>query len=171
MSTFVKTNTMGSLVITDGTTPTPLTLTVPFEQGDFQISGLSAILREVVKHETRGKFTSASYGSRTYPSGSFSCKVTRLTQASTNSTIMDFITGKSGTSYAARLSTLAGEVEALNLAFTMEGTDFGDAADHTFNMTKVVFTSVDFAEGEANTLSFTFEVLGAITGDIVCDEG
>lgn len=161
-STFIKNNTMGSITLSDGT-GTPVTLAVPFVNGDFALSGLVPDLREVAKYETKGALTSIAYTNRIYPSGSFSCKFAEFTDA-TNGTIIDFIrhTG----AYSSNVSTQGsgtGLVKTIDLDFDIEGTDFGDDTDHSIALTDVRVTDIGYAQGDPDSLSISFEVLGTVT--------
>lgn len=51
--TVVRHDTDGSITLLDGT-GTPVTIVVPFTQGDLTIDGLSKDLREVVAYQSRG---------------------------------------------------------------------------------------------------------------------
>jgi len=66
--------------------------------------------------------------------------------------------------FSSAVSTLGAnaEVYAVKLTLTIEGTDHGDAADHTIVLDDCT-CSVDFAEGDPNSLSVSFTCYGAIT--------
>ena len=74
--------------------------------------------------------------------------------------------------YSGNVSTLGAnaQIYAVDITLTIEGTDFGDSADHAFVLTDCVVTMDEFAEGEEDLVSFSFEVLGDITGDLACSE-
>lgn len=160
VSTFVKNNTNGEIRVADANA---LGMTLQFDQGDFTVGPIMDILQEVVKYERRGKFKSLNLSSRVYPTGSFTACVTQFTDA-TVAMFMDFILGTGA--FAARVGTLPGPKFACNITFKMEGTDFGDDDDHEFTLHDCIVTIDNFTEGDPNLLSFSFEVLGPITGDI-----
>lgn len=154
--------TDGSLTLADGT-GSPVTLVVPLTVGDFSLSGLKkdAKARATNVYEARGQVTGLRRGAREYPTVSFSAQCADISDA-TERTALDFIL-KQG-SYNANISTsvAAGDVYTLNVTLTIEGTDLGDASDHTIVMNDVEFTSA-FAEGEPNTLTFEGVVYGNVT--------
>ena len=71
-SSYVKTNTMGTLTILDGGA---VTLALLYDRGDVQIGTLKARLNAVKAIERRGKWVSDAYAERVYPAFSFSCYV------------------------------------------------------------------------------------------------
>ncbi len=80
----------------------------------------------------------------------------------TNVTPLDFIRKKGA--YASNVSTTTalGDVYTIDIVLTIEGTDLGDAADHTFTL-EDVDCRADFAEGEPNTLTINGTIYGTIT--------
>ena len=46
--------------------------------------------------------------------------------------------------------------------WTVEGTNFGDAADHVLTANDVHITSCDIAEGDPNSYTISFTVYGAL---------
>jgi hypothetical protein len=68
--TVVRHDTDGSITLLDGT-GTPVTIVVPFTQGDLTIDGLSKDLREVVAYQSRGTLHSIRYGDKTFPTVTF----------------------------------------------------------------------------------------------------
>lgn len=159
-STVIKQLHDGIIDLEDGTTPTAVTLTVPFSVGDLSVSGLQQTQRAVTKYETRGVFNSARLGGRTYPTGSFSAHLADYSDG-TEQTLIDFFLAQA--SFSANVSTLGAnaEVYAVKITLTVEGSDHGDTADHTIVMDDCVCT-LDTSEGEPNTVSVNFEVLGTI---------
>lgn len=160
VSSYAKTNTMGAIGLADGT-GTPVTLSLPYDRGDFSLSGLSHVLNEPVAIERRGKFVSLAHGARRYPQVSFSCIVTSLTQSTGTGTAADFLLQREA--YSANVSTLGtGHPYTVDVTLTIEGTDFGDSADEVITCTDVYITDCSFAEGEPNTLTFTGTVYGTV---------
>jgi hypothetical protein len=163
LSTVTKHFTDGSITLKDGT-GTPLTLTVALSVGDLTISGVETdtLGRTVNAYETRGVLRSLRRGARVYPTVSFSAHLADVTDAS-DKTLFDFIL-KRGAS-ASNVSTTAGtgDVYTLDVVFTIEGTDLGDAADHVITLEDVHFTS-DLAEGEPNTISASGTIYGTVVG-------
>jgi hypothetical protein len=159
-STVVKNFTDGTILVADGT-GTPLTHTDNFTQGNLTINGLSQTLNEIAKYECRGSFKSARHTNRTYPTGSFSLMMTDVSDA-TDSTLIDLLLAQNSRSAAVSTLGANAEVYAVDITLTIEGTDHGDSADHTFVMTDCVCT-VDVAEGDPNVITVNFEVLGTVT--------
>lgn len=162
-SSFVKNNMDGSLVISDAT-GTPITLTVPFEQGNFTLSGMKKALRETVAYQSRGVLSTVRHTGRTFPTGSFSAMMTSFTSASANS-LSDAIL-KNG-AFASAVSTLGAnaDVYTLKLTFAVEGSNFGDSGDHSFVLNDCE-CSIDFAEGDPNVFTVSFTCYGTVTGDL-----
>ena len=159
-STVVKNFRDGTLSVADGA-GSPAAHTVAFEAGDFSVSGLMANHKEVTTYLDRGDLGSVRYTNQTFPSGSFSLHFTDLTDAG-YSTLADLLLKKG--SHASAVSTLGAnaEVYAVKLTLTIEGTDHGDSADHTIVLDDCT-CSVDFAEGDPNSLSVSFTCYGTIT--------
>jgi hypothetical protein len=154
----------GTLTLRDGS-PTPVTLTLAFERGDFAFSGLSAALNETAKVERRGQFVTAVHGARVYPTVSWSAWLADLTVASAPSSALDFLL-RSG-AYASNTSTLgSGRPYAIDIIWDIEGTDLGASADDqvVWNDCLPILEGTEAADG--NTISCSCEVLGAITGSI-----
>jgi len=163
LDTFVKTNIHGTISLADGT-GAPVTMTLAYDQGDFTVGPLKAVLNETVKIERRGRFMSAAPGARIFPSGSFSAMVHQFTDA-TADVLTDFLLQQG--KYSANVSTLGAThpVYTVDLTFLIEGSDFG-GTDSTVTFTDCDVTIDSLAEGEPDAFSISFEVLGAITGDL-----
>jgi hypothetical protein len=163
ISAVVKNFRDGTLVISDGTTPTPLSLTVQYEAGDFSISALNEGYVETTVYTDRGEFGSLRKTNRTFPTGSFTAHFTDLQDAS-NATLYGLATWTGF--FAAGVSSLGTASDAKTyktLVWTCEGTNFGDASDHVLTLADVRITSVDIAEGDPNSYTVNFTVFGAIT--------
>jgi hypothetical protein len=155
----------GSITLSDGTDPTPLELTVLFDQADFSISGLSDEMTDVTPYQSRRTLHSIRRGALTFPTGSFSVMVSEFSETSVG-TLFDLIHGTTGTPFAARVSTTAakGDVTTFDLTLAVEGTDAG-GVDGTLTFEDCHLTW-DFSEGDPNTASFSFTVYGQISGDL-----
>jgi len=151
----------GTMTLKDGT-GTPLTAVVQFDQGTLTLSGVKVDLRQVEKYEYRGVLTSVRKTGRAYPSGSFTCGIGEFSEASAG-TVLDLIHADSV--YSARVSTrTGGDVVTFDLDIAIEGTDFG-GADGSLVLEDIDI-GWDYSMGNADTLSFNFEVLGDISGDL-----
>jgi hypothetical protein len=155
----------GTILINDGTTPTALALTVQYENGDFSLSGSNYSSTGPVDHTKyldRGELGSIRRTSRTFATGSFSCQMTEFSDA-TNQNVWDIV-NRSG-AFAAAVSTLGANADlyCLKITLNVEGSNFGGSeTDHTLVLNDCR-CSIDFAEGDPNSFTINFEVLGAIT--------
>jgi hypothetical protein len=135
-STIVKHFTDGTITFEDGT-GSPVTLTLPLGIGDFSASGFQESQQDVNVYQSRGVLRSLRKGAKNFVSGSF-----------------DFVLQQNA--YSANISTLsASDVYAIKVTLTIEGTDLGDAADHTLVLDNSVVT-LDISEGEPDTIAFSF---------------
>ena len=143
----------GALTLSDGT-GTPVTLVVPFDNGDFTVSGFNADDAELKIYKTRGTKRSFRKGQDLEYSGSFSAAFADLSDA-VESTLIDFV-NKSG-SYSGNLSTSVdkGDVYTNDLLWTVT---YGGET-HTITLSDCYITW-DVSEGEPDSFSITFQVLG-----------
>jgi hypothetical protein len=160
ISAIVKNFRDGVLTLSDGTTPTPLTLTVQYEAGDFSITGLNQGNTEATTYLDRGVLGSVRLTNQTFPTISFTAHMTDISDA-TNKTLWDAV-NKTG-SFATAVSTIgSSDVYGLTVKLVVEGSNFGDPTDHEITCVGV-HLSLDFAEGDPNSFSLTGTVYGAIT--------
>jgi hypothetical protein len=152
----------GSIVLSDGTSGTPLSCTVRFDSADFSASGLSAAQREAVVYQSRGVLRSVRNGALQFPTLTFSMMVTDLTDSDAG-TVLDFL-HKTG-SFSARVSTNTTQTERFfcTIVYTIEGSTYGDAADAVMTFTLCDVSEYTIAEGEPNTISLTFTCYGTAT--------
>ena len=157
-STTVKNFRDGTLKIEDAAGATH---TVQFEAGDFSVSGLLPNGKELATYLDRGDLASIRHTNVTFPSGSFSMHMADITDAG-YSTAADLMLKKG--SHSSAVSTLGAnaEVYTVKLTLTIEGTDHGDGNDHTIVLDDCA-CSVDFAEGDPNSLSVSFTTYGSVT--------
>jgi len=170
LATFVKNFQHGTILINDGT-GTPLAATLTFDNGDFQASGITKTLREVVKYERRGALKSVGHTTRTYPTFTFSCMVAELTSATTGLAV-DILLAQNA--YSSAVSTLkvspitTHPVYTVKLTFTIDTVTFESGVSSVgWVMNDCYITDIQFAEGDPDTLTFSGEVLGAMTGAII----
>lgn len=156
----------GTISLSDGTTPTALELTARFDQGSFSVSGIQDALRDIRAYQSRGKLRSLRKGERVFPTGSFSVMLTEFSETSVG-TLLDWLLKTASTPFENRVSTTAdiGDADTSDVTFTMEGTDYGDSADHavTFHDMHLV---ADLSEGDPNTLTVNWTLYGGISGDL-----
>lgn len=174
---YYKNFSHSTIVLTDGTSGTALSHTADTDQGNMSITGVVPGLRESSDYERKGAWVSSAFTTRKYPELSLSFFLAAWKDTGSG-TISDFVLGTTGTPYASRVSTIApsgataGKVPfACSIAATLEGTDYGDSADHTGTLTKCKITTFDvLQEGDPNTVNLSAKVLGAITGDFAASE-
>lgn len=160
LSTVIKNFRDGTITLKDGT-GTPLDVIVQFEDGDFNIAGLNQGNYEVTPYLDRGEFSSLRKTNRKFPAFSFTAKMTELSDA-TNENLLDMVM-KSG-AFAAAVSTLgaSADVFTLDVVLAVEGSNYGDASDHTLTM-EDCHLSIDFSEGDPNKFTVNGTVYGTIT--------
>lgn len=165
VSTIQKSNVSGSLSFAVGAT----SLALLFDKGDLNIADLHAVLNAVAAVERRGKFQGLVHGARVYPTFTFTAWITQFSEATGTGDLIDWVLRKDA--YSALVSTIGqGLPFTSDLTYTLEGTDFGDSADHTFTMHDV-YLSCSYAEAaEGLTLSVSGTVYGEFEGDIDIDE-
>lgn len=162
ISTVCKNFRDGTILLEDGT-GTPIALTLQFENGDFSIAGLNEGNYEVTTYLDRGELGCIRKTNRSFPTGSFSAHFTDLSDG-TEKTLFD-LANKTG-AFASAVSTLGANADVMtyDLTFSVEGTDFGDAADHVLTLADVRIDDYSLAEGDPNTQSISFTVYGAVSG-------
>ena len=160
-STVIKNFRDGTLVFTDNTGGTPLSLPIVYEAGDFSIDNLNEGLVETTAYLDRGEFATLRKTNRVFPSFSFTAHLTDLSDG-TDKLLYD-LARKTG-AFAAAVSTLGTAADAMTykLTWTCEGTNFGDTADHILVLNDARVT-VSLSEGDPNSFSVSGIVYGAIT--------
>ena len=159
ISSVVKNFRDGTITLSDATTPTPLSVTVQYEAGDFSITGLSQGNTEVTTYLDRGDLGSVRLTSRTFPTFSFTAHMTDLSDA-TNKTLWDAV-NKTGAFAAAVSGITSSDVYGLKVLLSVEGTNFGDPTDHSLELNGCHLT-IDFSEGDPNSFSLNGTVYGTI---------
>lgn len=168
LSDFVRNDTMGTIVLTDGT-GTPVTLTVAYDMGDVAISGLGGEdLNETNDYESRGNYISSAAGARRYPQITFSAFFTGES-ATTPGSPQAFLMKQ--TPYTANVSTKgAGRRYMVDFTLNIEGTEFG-ADDWSTTFHDCVCMEASFGEArDGNKFSFTLSCKGEVTGSMALDE-
>ena len=148
----------GTITLTDGS-GSPISLTVQYEAGDFAISNVMQSQTEVELYLDRGSFHNVRKTNFAPATFSFTATMTDLSDA-TEKCLWDAV-NKSG-AFAAGVSRGDTDVWLLQVGLTIEGTDFGDAADHTLVLDKCHLT-LEFSEGSPNTFSLSGTCYGAIS--------
>ena len=160
VSSVVKNFRDGTILIEDGT-GTPLAVTVQYEAGDFSITGLNQSNTEATTYLDRGELGSVRKTSRTFPTFSFSAHMTDLSDA-TDKLLYDAVNKTGAFSAAVSTGGTASDVYMLKVTLTIEGSNFGDSADHVMIMNNC-HLSLDFSEGDPNSFSLNGTIYGAIT--------
>lgn len=160
-STQPKSALKGTIVLSDGTTPTPVALTIPFTRGDCQIGPLSEDLNEPVVISARGLVVGFTRGAPRLVQVSLSAYAGNVVGDDTVApgSVLEFVTGTGA--YAANVSTLgANRKMAVDVTLNIEGTDWGDSADETITPEDTV-VDVNFQEAmDGNVISLTGQSLG-----------
>jgi hypothetical protein len=167
LSDVPKSANSGVIRLSDGTTPTAVSLIVSWANGDFDHSEIADVLNEVEAVEVRGKFKGLVTAGRIYPTFSFTAVAVEFTNASAGA-LADFILKRGG--YAANKGTLGdGQPYTIDCAIGFDGEVFGDDDDH-----QVIFRHcrcrIKFAEGSTNTFSVSGTCYGEIGGDMAVAE-
>lgn len=152
-STIIKTKRDGVITIADNAGVN--TYQVAFEAGDLSISIPG---RTISLFLDRGVITnppSIRFGDDQPMTGSFTANLRDLTDAAAD-TLVDLLTGPSG-NVASWVSTMGanGEVFTVDITWAIEGTDHGDAADHTIKLLNCYLTGT-VADGDPATVSIDF---------------
>lgn len=154
-STIVKNFRDGKLVLSDRKSPTPTTLEITLEEGNFQMSVGGY---EIVDVYDRGEFATPRKGKAQKCTWQITAHATEFSSSS-DITIFDLCTegGKAwgGSGFQSSYGANA-EVKALDVTFTMEGTAHGDAADHSIKLEHSTF-KMSFTEGQTNSFSIQAE--------------
>ena len=162
ISSVVKNFRDGTIKLADGT-GTPIEVTVQYENGDFSLSGSNYSSTGAVEHTKyldRGELASVRKTNRSFPTGSFTAHLTDLSDG-TEKTLWDAV-NKTG-AFASAVSTLGANADlyCLDITLTISGTVLGDSADHTLVLSDCR-CSIDVAEGDPDSFTINFEVLGSI---------
>ena len=157
LNTGVNNFTDGSIVLKDAT-GTPITVTAQYSNGDFAAAGFQNGQREITHYEARGVITSIRKTTVKLISGSFTCQMTGLTNATAFAADAVMKTG----AFAAGVSTISAnaEVWAVTIVWSEATVNGGTAA--TMTLTNCVVT-MDVSEGDPNSLSFSFTCYGTAT--------
>jgi hypothetical protein len=168
---YLKNFAMGTLTLSDGTSPTALTFALDMDNGDIQITGLRPGLRESQPYERKGQFVSEAFTTRRYPTVTLTFQFEAFSLAA-GGTIADWVFGDGA--HSARVGTLtpSGATDskvpfACDASLVVEGSDYGDSGDHTLSWDDWVITDFGFSEGDPNTFSISGEVRGAFGDDLV----
>jgi len=152
ISTILKTKRDGSLLISDNAAGN--SLTVEFEAGDLTIDIPQESVINGLDRGRIGATPSLRYGDDQPITFSFTAYLRDLSDA-TYATLEEIVTlgGDVGANWVSTMGA-TGEVFTLDLKWTIEGTDHGDAADHTLTLNYCTFRG-SFTEGDPNTINIS----------------
>lgn len=157
-----------SVTLTDGTSPTPVTLTLTNDTS-VSIEGLTGKdLNEVVAVQRRGGHYGLAHGQRVYPTVTIEYIHNGFVGASSApGTPFEFVTLQG--LYSSNASTTSGgtrSVPTINVTVAIEGTDYGDT-DMTITLEDCYLQSHTLlSEGEPSTYSMTLVCTGVVSGDL-----
>lgn len=159
-STAPKVRRDGKITLKDGTTPTPISLVVDYEEGNFSFEQTKAD-RTIIRD--RGTIKSVRKGDDQPLTGSFTIYMRQFTSATAGS-VLDFI-NKTG-SYSSNVSsssTVSTDEYAVNIEFEVDGDAVGDDDGDTTATFDTCICTASFAEGDPNTITVSFECFNGIT--------
>jgi len=159
--------------VSDATPSTPLTASFGMFNGNVSISGLNRKMKDVVTYTTRGGLPTVRHSDRINPSFTLEFHLANWSgtvDAEGNSEHSPYDVFNRAGAWAAAVSTLptsfgGGDVFAVNLTITLEGTDLGEAGDHVLTFERCVgICSANIAE--PGTWSVEVTCYGNVSGDI-----
>lgn len=151
ISTIPKTLRDGTLTFTDGVR----SLVVDFEAGDLKIDIPQEAVSLFLDRGQIGATPAIRYGDDAPMTGSFTAQLRDLSDA-TYATLEELVTqsGYVGSTWVSTLGANA-EVFTVTLTWDVEGTDHGDATDHSLTLPYCVVRG-GFSEGVPNTINISF---------------
>lgn len=166
-----------SIVITDGAA---LTYTPSLFDGEISISNFRRKQRDINVHEVRGQLKGLRHSGRVYPTFTLTIKLANYTgsvdvDGATETATPGDVFNRLGT-WAAATSTLATnlggtDVHCVDVEVQIEGTDIGDAADHTITLHSVYGVPQVTHAADGSTWVIECTAYEGVTGDITMLEG
>ena len=153
ISTIVKTKRDGTLAIKDGAS-SPDTFTIAYEAGDLSITIPGPATNAYLDRGVLGATPSVRYGDEQPITGSFTAYLRDLSDGAYVTLAGILSQSGSAASWESTLGANA-EVFAVQLVYTIEGTDHGDSADHTITLNHCVLNG-SISEGDPSTISINF---------------
>jgi hypothetical protein len=152
-STIVKTKRDGILTLYDDARGN--SYAISYEQGDFSLTIPGRTINVFLDRGVLGATPSVRWGDDQPMSGSFTAYMRDANDAA--AAILFNLATETGWANSNWTSTLGSnaEVFTVEMELTIEGTDHGDAADHTITIDHCAL-SVQFAEGDPNLLTINF---------------
>lgn len=158
-STAPKVRRDGKITLKDGTSPTPVSLEVAYEEGNFSFEQTKAD-RTIIRD--RGTIGSVRKGDDQPLTGSFTIYMRQFTSATAGS-VLDFI-NKSNvySSNNSVSSTVSTDEYAINIVFEVDGDAVGDDDGDTTATFDTCICTASFAEGDPNTITVSFECFNGV---------
>lgn len=162
-STLPKTRRDGVITLSDGTTPTAVTLEIAYEEGNVTFDTPKAA-QTVIRD--RGTITTVRKGDdEPSATGSFSAYFRQFTDGAEAGSILDFInktgfyssnvsTGNSGTPYV--------EFYCIDIQYQVDATSLTDTETHEATLSKCVCTA-SFTEGDPSSFTINFTCYGGVS--------
>jgi hypothetical protein len=158
-STAPKVRRDGIIKLKDGTSPTPIEITVDYEEGNFSFEQTKAD-RTIIRD--RGTIKSVRKGDDQPITGSFTIYMRQFTSSSAGS-VLDFI-NKTG-SYSSNVSAssaVSTDEYAINIVFEVDGDAVGDSDGDTLATFDTCICTASFSEGDPNTITVSFECFNGL---------
>lgn len=158
-STAPKVRRDGVIKLRDGTSPTPISLTVDYEEGNFSFEQTKSD-RTIIRD--RGTIKSVRRGDDQPITGSFTIYMRQFTSSSAGS-VLDFI-NKTG-SYSSNVSAssaVSTDEYAINIVFEVDGDAVGDSDGDTLATFDTCICTASFSEGDPNTITVSFECFNGL---------
>lgn len=163
-STVIKTRRDGKITLKDQGASN--TLEISYEEGNLTMDGIQSQKSGQSVIRDRGVVVNVRKSDdEVSATGSFSAYFRQFADASEAGSLLDFI-NKTG-NYSGNTSTGSTgspfiEQYCIDIQYEVEGTDFGDDADHSVTMSKCICT-VSFAESDAgSTFTINFTCYGGL---------
>ena len=159
-STAPKVRRDGKITLKDGTSPTPISLEVAYEEGNFSFDQTKSD-RIVIRD--RGTIGSVRKGDDQPITGSFTIFMRQFTSTSAGS-VLDFInkTGNYHTNVSASSSVSTDEY-SINIEFEVDGDAVGDTDGDTTAIFDTCICTASFSEGDPNTINVSFECYNGVS--------
>ena len=161
-STYIKNFTDGNLVLKDGT-GTPISKAITLQNGDVSVSGLKQGTQTIVRYQGRGAHRTSRFGEFEPVTITITAQMASFTGGSSTADPLDALRKAGAFSGAVSTHGANAQVMAYTLEFTVEGSNFGDAADHVLTALKVELEQVDFSEGDPNSFTLNMVCCGGMS--------
>ena len=152
-----KNSRNGTLTLTNSAR----TWTLLYTDGDFSVSGLQEGQKNVEAVQNRGDHHALIYTNQTYPEVSFSGTWTDISDG-TEVNALDIVT-KIGSCAGDDGSISSQSPYAVDLLWTVEGTDMGDPSDHSLALADCRLTMNGTEGMPTNTFSISGTCYGTVT--------